>query len=86
MLAVNEKTPFITDEPFQVAEASPQQIQRYKTFFEENKHSFDDGISRSIDRSSGFDLARYNRNQRIFKIVVAGVIIIVIVVVVVCIL
>ena len=80
MIAVNEKTPFITDEPFQVAEASPKQLLRYKTFFEENKHSFDDGISRNIERNSGFDLARYNRNQRIFKFVVAGVIIIIVVV------
>ena len=83
MLSVNEKTPFINDEPFQVAEASPQQLRRYKTFFEENKHSFDDGISRNIERNSGFDLARYKRNQKIFKVVV---VIVIVVVVIVCIL
>ena len=71
---------FYSNDPFPVAEPNIHQQQRYKTFYEENKHSFDDGMSRNIDRDSGFDLVRYKRNQKIFKIVVIVVVVIAVVV------
>ena len=85
--SIHETTPFFStddrfcsNDPFPVTEQTPQQQRRYKTFYEENKHSFDDGMSRNIDRYSGFDLARYNKNQKIFKIVVVAVMVVVVVV------
>jgi hypothetical protein len=84
MPSIDETAPlvdrFCLNDPFPVTEPTIQQQRRYKTFYEENKHSFDDGMSRNIDRDSGFDLARYKRNQKIFKIVVAVVIVIAVVV------
>ena len=63
-----------------------RQSDRYKTFWEENKRSFDDGMARNIDRDSGFDEGRYKRNQKILKVVVAVVVIVTVIIVLVCIL
>jgi hypothetical protein len=70
--------------PFPVSQPTSQQQRRYKTFYEENKHSFDDGMSRNIDRDSGFDLARYEKNQKIFKFI--AFVVIALIIVLVCIL
>jgi hypothetical protein len=89
MPSIDETAPlvdrFFSGDPFPIAAPTSQQMLRYKTFYEENKHSFDDGMSRNIDRDSGFNLARYKRNQKIFKIIV-GVVIVVAVVVFICVL
>ena len=90
MPSIDETAPlvdrFFSGDPFPIAAApTSQQMLRYKTFYEENKNSFDDGMSRNIDRDSGFDLARYKRNQKIFKIIV-GVVIVVAIVVFICVL
>jgi len=92
MNCINETTPFFSsadkfcsNEPFPITEPTHKQQQRYRTFYEENKKSFDDGMARNIDRDSGFDLARYKRNQKIFKIIV-GVVIFIAVVVFICVL
>lgn len=84
MQSIDETRPlvdrFCSYDPFPVSDPTPQQQKRYKTFYEENKHSFDDGMSRNIDRDSGFDLTNYKRNQKIFKFVVLAVVVIVVVV------
>jgi len=89
MQTIDETAPladcFCSNDPFPVTEPTIQQQQRYKTFYDENKNSFDDGMSRNIDRDSGFDLARYKRKQKIFKIIV-GVVIVVAIVVFICVL
>ena len=72
--------------PFPVSQPTPQQQKRYKTFYEDNKHSFDDGMSRNIDRDAGVDLARYEKNQKIFKFIAFAAVVIALIIVLVCIL
>jgi hypothetical protein len=88
MQSIDETRPlvdrFFSGDPFPIAEPTPQQQRRYKTFYEENKHSFDDGMSRNIDRDAGVDLARYEKNQKIFKFI--AFVFIVVIIVLVCIL
>ena len=87
MPSIDETTPladrFCSQDPFPISEQTHEQKRRYKTFYEENKHSFDDGMSRNIDRDSGFDLPRYNRNQRILNIIIT--VLVVVIVILVCI-
>ena len=59
---------------------------RGNTFYEENKHSFDDGMSRNIDRDSGFNLEQYKKNMRIYKIIGLVVVVVAVIIVLVCIL
>ncbi len=88
MPSIDETAPlvdrFFSEDPFPISEPTPQQMRRYKTFYDENKHSFDDGMSRNIDRDSGVDLAKYKRYQKFYKII--GIVVVVIVIVLVCIL
>jgi hypothetical protein len=88
MHSIDETAPlvdrFCSGDPFPIAEPTPQQMRRYKTFYDENKHSFDDGMSRNIDRDSGFDFAMYAKNQKIFKFI--AFVFIVVIIVLVCIL
>ena len=85
MPSIDETTPladrFCSQDPFPISEQTPEQKRRYKTFYDENKHSFDDGMSRNIDRDSGFDLPRYNRNQRILNIIITVLVVAIIILV-----
>jgi len=58
-----------------------RQPDRYRTFLEENKHSFDDGIGRNIDLVSGFDNTIYKRNQRILSIIITALVVVIIILV-----
>lgn len=82
MQSIDETRPLVVH--FPVSQPTSQQQRRYKTFYEENKRSFDDGMSRNIDRDSGFDLERYKKNQKIFKFI--AFVFIVVIIVLVCIL
>ncbi len=70
-MLVNEYTPIL------------QQPDRYDTFLEENKHSFDDGMARNIDKDSGFDNKKYKRNRRVLNIIIT--VLVVAIVILVCI-
>lgn len=87
MPSIDETTPLAdrlcSQDPFPISEQTPEQKRRYKTFYEENKHSFDDGMSRNIDRDSGFDSTIYNRNQRVLNIIIT--VLVVVIVILVCI-
>lgn len=88
MQSIDETRPlvdrFCSYDPFPVSQPTSQQQRRYKTFYEENKHSFDDGMSRNIDRDAGVDFAMYAKNQKIFKFI--AFVFIVVIIVLVCIL
>jgi hypothetical protein len=58
-----------------------RQPDRYRTFLEENKHSFDDGMARNIDLVSGFDNTIYKRNQRILNIIITVLVVAIIILV-----
>ena len=60
--------------------------QRGNTFYEENKHSFDDGMARNIDRDSGFNPEQYMNNMRIYKMIGIVVVVVAVIIVLVCIL
>ncbi len=60
--------------------------QRGNTFYEENKHSFDDGMARNIDRDSGFNPEQYTNNMRIYKMIGIVVVVVAVIIVLVCIL
>jgi hypothetical protein len=84
MQPIDESAPLV--DPFPISEPTPEQMRRYKTFYEENKHSFDDGMSRNIDRDSGVDLAKYKMYKKIYKIIGIVVVVVAVIIVLVCIL